>query len=154
MGVPRGYTVKCLWEFMGGGVGPIGRKKPKNFFHFFSSIFLLQNRSTKRRSPVRNASETCRVECFTNTNCQGGIGHSLPENVPKNPEPSCLTTINEANHLFMDIGLSGPFQRLDVLGFKISLKMALQASHTVRQGNTGLLLDGFTACTDIQEFHP
>ncbi len=38
-------------------------------------------------------------------------------------------------------------------GFKITLKIALQASHTVRQAITPLLLDGYTACTDIQEIH-
>jgi len=43
----------------------------------------------------------------------------------------------------MDMGLSGPFQRLDVLGKK-TLKIALQASHTVRQAIWGLLLDGYT----------
>jgi len=50
----------------------------------------------------------------------------------------------------MDIGLSGPFQRLDVLGFKKALKIAPQASDTVRQAITPLLLDRFTGCTDIQ----
>ena len=44
----------------------------------------------------------------------------------------------------MDMGLSGPFQRLDVLGFKITLIIALQASHTVTQAITTLLLDGYT----------
>ena len=70
--------------------------------------------------------------------------HPLPENVPKNPEPSCLTGINEANPLFLDMGLSGPFQRLDVLGFKKNLKTSQTGSHTVRQAISGLLLDGFT----------
>ena len=46
--------------------------------------------------------------------------------------------------LFMDMGLSGPFQRLDVQGFKITPKIAPQASHTVRQAIWGLLLDGYT----------
>jgi len=54
----------------------------------------------------------------------------------------------------MDMGLSGLFQRLDVLGFKITLKIALQASHTARQGITGLLLDRYTGCTNRQEIHP
>ena len=54
----------------------------------------------------------------------------------------------------MDIGLSGPFQRLDVLGFKITLKIAPQASHTVRQAVLALLLDRYTGCTNRQEFHP
>ncbi len=53
----------------------------------------------------------------------------------------------------MDMDLSGQFQRLDVLGFKITLRIALQASHTVRQAITALLLDRFTGCTDIQEIH-
>ncbi len=53
---------------------------------------------------------------------QLGNGNPLSVNVPKNPESSCLTTINDANPLFMEIGLSGLFQRLDVLGFKITLK--------------------------------
>ena len=44
------------------------------------------------------------------------------------------------------MGLSGPFQRLDVLGFKKALKIALQASHTVRQAITPLLLDRLTGC--------
>ncbi len=44
----------------------------------------------------------------------------------------------------MDIALSGPFQRLDVQSFKITLKIALQASHTVRQAITALLLDRYT----------
>jgi len=44
----------------------------------------------------------------------------------------------------MDMDLSGPFWRLNVLGFKITLKIALQASHTVRQAITPLLLDGYT----------
>ena len=52
------------------------------------------------------------------------------------------------------MGLSGAFQRLDVLGFKIALKIALQASHTVRQAIMALLLDGYTVCTDIQEIRP
>jgi len=46
----------------------------------------------------------------------------------------------------MDMGLSRPFQRLDVLGFKITLKIALQASDTGRQAITPLLLDRFTGC--------
>jgi len=54
----------------------------------------------------------------------------------------------------MDMGLSGPFWRLDVQGFKKALKIAPQASHTVRQAIWGLLLDRFTGCTDIQEIHP
>jgi hypothetical protein len=54
----------------------------------------------------------------------------------------------------MDIGLSGPFWRLDVQCFKNTLKIALQASDTVRQAIWGLLLDRFTGCTDIQEIHP
>ncbi len=53
----------------------------------------------------------------------------------------------------MDMGLSGLFQRLDVLGFKKTLIIALQASDTVRQANTTLLLDGYTGCTNRQEFH-
>jgi len=89
---------------------PIGRKISNYFLPiFFQLFFLPQNRSTKRRSPVRNASETCRLGCFTNASRLVGVGHSLSESVPKNPEPSCLTTINEVNPLFMDIGLSGPF---------------------------------------------
>ena len=64
--------------------------------------------------------------------------------MPKNPETICLTGINEANPLFMDIGLSGLFKRLDVLGFKITLKIALQASDTVRQAIMPLSLDRFT----------
>ena len=73
--------------------------------------------------------------------------------MPKNPEPSCLTTINEVNPLFMDIGLSGLFQRLDVLGFKKTLKIAPQASDTVRQAIMALLLDRYTGCIDIHGFH-
>jgi len=53
----------------------------------------------------------------------------------------------------MDMGLSGLFQRLDVLGFKKTLKIALQASDTVRQAITALLLDRFTGCIDIQIIH-
>jgi len=51
----------------------------------------------------------------------------------------------------MDMGLSGLFQRLDVLGFKITLKIALQASHTVRQAIWGLLLDRYTGCIFDQQ---
>jgi hypothetical protein len=78
------------------------------------------------------------------------MGYSLSENVPRKPVYVCLTGINEASPLFMDIGLSGPFQRLDVLGFKKNLKISLQASDTVRQAISALLLDGFTGCINRQ----
>ncbi len=42
------------------------------------------------------------------------------------------------------MGLSGPFQRLDVLGFKKTIRIALQAPDTVRQAITALLLDRYT----------
>ncbi len=46
----------------------------------------------------------------------------------------------------MDIGLSGPFQRLDVLGFKKTLKTSQTGSGAARQAITALLLDRFTGC--------
>ncbi len=52
----------------------------------------------------------------------------------------------------MDIGLPGPFQRLDVLGFKITLKIALQATHTVRQAIWGLSLDRITGVQINRDF--
>ncbi len=55
---------------------------------------------------------------------------------------------------FKDMGLSGPFQRLDVLGFKKTLKIALQASDTVRQAITALLLDGYTGVQIDRKFIP
>jgi len=60
----------------------------------------------------------------------------------------------EANPLFMKMGLSGPFQSLDVLDFKITLKIALQASHTVRQAILALLLDGYTGVQIDRNFIP
>ncbi len=54
----------------------------------------------------------------------------------------------------MDMGLSGPFQRLDVQSFKITLKIALQASDTVRQAITALLLDGYTGVQIDRKFIP
>jgi len=53
----------------------------------------------------------------------------------------------------MNMGLSGPFWRLDVLGFKKALKIALQASDTVRQAILGLLLYGYTGVTKLQGFY-
>ncbi len=55
---------------------------------------------------------------------------------------------------FKDMGLSGPFQRLDVLGFKKTLKTSQTGSDAVRQATWDLLLYGYTGIRIYRNFIP